>query len=158
MGVCSGEAQVRLLCRGQVVDRWWESRPWRDLPVLVHLASGPCPQSGTRASVGSSASGNPSAERVSGSKGREMIFRFRRRVPTVAELIRRAREAPCDPLPAPDPRGPVNGPGLVERTKAGQAAHEARYRDDDGFPVAFGPFCEGDLTHRGPVEVHRRSA
>lgn len=42
----------------------------------------------------------------------------------------------------------VNGPGLVERTKASHAAHIARYGDDTGFPVTeWGTFAENHLGH-----------
>lgn len=84
------------------------------------------------------------------------LRRLFRRPPTIADCIRAARTAPCEPLRAPDPTrgdpyaGVVTGPQLVDRTRWITAQHHARYRNDTGFPVTFGPFVnpydEGDAA------------
>ena len=51
--------------------------------------------------------------------------------------------APCEPLKAAeaDPyAGVVTGPQLVDRTKHTHALHQARWADDDGWDIEFGPF------------------
>ena len=57
------------------------------------------------------------------------------RPPTIADCLRAASQAPCEPLRAPDRefRGVVNGPRLVERTKRSQELQTARWRDDFGW-------------------------
>lgn len=74
---------------------------------------------------------------------------------SIRDWFRAAREAPCDPLPPPDPyKGVVGGPELVQRTKWCKAQHEAAHRDDDGFPVVcWGPFDPSQLGHSYPQDV-----
>ena len=63
------------------------------------------------------------------------LRRLLHRPPTVADCLRAASAAPCEPLRAPDRefRGVVNGPRLVERTRRSQELQTARYRDDFGW-------------------------
>lgn len=79
-----------------------------------------------------------------------------RRRPSTSRWRRLAAAAPCEPLRAPeDPlAGVVNGPRLVERTTRNRAVHEARYRDDEGFPVVeWGPFTAADLGWSAPDDA-----
>lgn len=57
------------------------------------------------------------------------LRRVLRRPPTIADCLRAAREACCDPLPDPY-HGIVKGPELVDRTRWNHAQHEARWGDD----------------------------
>lgn len=75
------------------------------------------------------------------------LRRVLRRPPTIADCIRAALAAPCEPLRAPDPTrgdpyaGVVTGPELVARTLQNRSAHHTRWVDDEEpFPVTFGPF------------------
>lgn len=75
------------------------------------------------------------------------VRRLFRRPMTIADYVTAALAAPCEPLRAPDAArgdpyaGVVTGPELVDRTKHTHALHQARWRDDAGFPVTeWGPF------------------
>ena len=85
------------------------------------------------------------------------LRRVLRRPPTIADCIRAAMRAPCEPLRAPDPHsgdpysGVVSGPELVERTLRNRAQHHALLADDGGFPdIEWGPYVnpydEGDAA------------
>ena len=84
------------------------------------------------------------------------LRRVLRRPPTIADCIRAALAAPCEPLRAPDPSrgdpysGVVTGPQLVTRTLQNRSAHHTRWADDDGWTFEFGPFVnpydEGDAA------------
>ena len=72
------------------------------------------------------------------------LRRLFHRPPTIADCIRAALRAPCEPRNRgeADPyAGVVTGPELVARTKHTHAQHVAKYADDEGFPVTeWGPF------------------
>lgn len=75
---------------------------------------------------------------------------------TIRDWFRAAFKAPCDPLKPPDDpyRGVIRGPELVERTKWTHAQHEAKHRDDAGFPVTeWGKFDPNQLGHSYPADV-----
>ena len=87
-----------------------------------------------------------------------LAHRLRRlfhRPPTIADCLRAASSAPCEPLRAPDPhKGVVGGPLLVERTRANRDAHLAPYRDDAGFPdIEWGRFSVEALGHDLPEDA-----
>lgn len=79
------------------------------------------------------------------------LRRVLRRPPTIADCIRAALRAPCEPRNKSerDPyAGVVTGPDLAARTAANHQKHVDRYGDDAGFPVTvWGPFVNPYTGH-----------